>query len=36
MKAPAYIDHLLAEGASKVRPIADKTLRTVKDKTGLG
>jgi tryptophanyl-tRNA synthetase len=36
MKEPAYIDRLLAEGASQVRPIAEKTLRTVKDKVGLG
>jgi tryptophanyl-tRNA synthetase len=36
MKEPAYIDRLLAEGASKVRPIAEKTLRIVKDKIGLG
>jgi len=36
MKEPTYIDHLLAEGASKVKPIAEKTLRTVKDKIGLG
>ena len=33
---PAHIDRLLAEGASKVRPIAEKTLQTVKDKIGLG
>ncbi len=36
MKEPDQIDRLLAEGASKVRPIADKTLRTVKEKIGLG
>ena len=36
MKEPAYIDRLLVVGASKVRPIAEKTLRTVKDKVGLG
>jgi len=33
---PAYIDSLLAEGASRVRPIAEKTLAIVKDKVGLG
>jgi tryptophanyl-tRNA synthetase len=33
---PTYIDSLLAEGASKVRPIAEKTLTIVKDKVGLG
>ncbi len=36
MQNPAHIDRLLAEGASKVRPIAEKTLQTVKDKIGLG
>jgi hypothetical protein len=30
-----YIDGLLAEGISKMRPVAEKTLRTVKDKIGL-
>ena len=33
---PAYLDSLLAEGASKVRPIAEKTLGVVKNKVGLG
>ena len=33
---PGYIDSLLTEGASKIRPIAEKTLSTVKDKVGLG
>jgi len=33
---PAYLDSLLAEGASKARPIAEKTLSTVKEKIGLG
>ena len=33
---PAYLDSLLAEGASKARPIAGKTLSTVKEKIGLG
>jgi tryptophanyl-tRNA synthetase len=31
-----YVDSVLAEGASKVRPIAEKTLATVKEKIGLG
>ncbi len=33
---PGFIDSLLNEGASKARPIAEKTLATVKDKVGLG
>lgn len=33
---PTYIDSLLAEGALKVRPIAEKTLAIVKDRIGLG
>jgi tryptophanyl-tRNA synthetase len=33
---PAYIDSLLARGAARVRPIAEKTLSTVKDRVGLG
>jgi len=33
---PAHIDHLLAEGSSRVRPIAERTLAVVKDKVGLG
>jgi len=33
---PTYIDTLLTEGASKVRPIAEKTLTIVKEKVGLG
>jgi len=33
---PTYIDSLLAEGASRARPIAEKTLAIVKDKVGLG
>jgi tryptophanyl-tRNA synthetase len=36
MKDPAHIDNLLADGASKVRPMAEKTLQTIKDKIGLG
>jgi tryptophanyl-tRNA synthetase len=32
----SYIDSLLTEGASKVRPLAEKTLQAVKDKVGLG
>jgi tryptophanyl-tRNA synthetase len=31
-----YIDSLLREGAERVRPIAEKTLATVKEKVGLG
>jgi len=31
-----YVDSVLAEGASKVRPIAEKTLSTVREKIGLG
>jgi tryptophanyl-tRNA synthetase len=33
---PSYIDRLLAEGSSKVRPIARNTLGVVKEKIGLG
>ena len=33
---PTYIDSLLAEGASKVRPLAEKTLTAAKSKVGLG
>jgi len=33
---PTYIDSLLAEGASKVRPLAEKTLTAVKNKVGVG
>jgi len=33
---PTRIDSWLAEGASKVRSIAEKTLTIVKDKVGLG
>jgi tryptophanyl-tRNA synthetase len=36
MAEPAHIDYLLAEGSSKVRPVAEKTLTVVKDKVGLG
>lgn len=36
MKEPAHIDRMLAEGASKVRPIAESTLQAVKEKIGLG
>jgi tryptophanyl-tRNA synthetase len=31
-----YVDSVLAEGVSKVRPIAEKTLATVREKIGLG
>jgi tryptophanyl-tRNA synthetase len=33
---PSYLDSVLQEGASKVRPCAEKTLSVVKDKIGLG
>ncbi len=33
---PTYIDSRLAEGASRIRPIAEKTLAAVKSKVGLG
>lgn len=33
---PTYVDSLLTEGASKVQPIAEKTLTIVKSKVGLG
>ncbi|MDX9852006.1 MAG: tryptophan--tRNA ligase [Anaerolineaceae bacterium] len=33
---PSYIDQLLNEGVAKIRPIADKTLASVKDAIGLG
>jgi tryptophanyl-tRNA synthetase len=33
---PAYLDSLLVEGASRARPLAEKTLATVKEKVGLG
>jgi tryptophanyl-tRNA synthetase len=33
---PGYLDSVLKEGASKVRPRAEKTLSAVKDKIGLG
>lgn len=33
---PTYIDSLLAEGASRVRPLAEKTLAVVKSKVGVG
>ncbi|MBA7710083.1 Tryptophan--tRNA ligase [subsurface metagenome] len=33
---PSYIDSLLAEGAGKIRPVAEKTLALVKDRIGLG
>ncbi len=35
-KEPGYLDAMLKEGAVKVRPIADGTLRRVMDKVGLG
>jgi tryptophanyl-tRNA synthetase len=33
---PATIDSILAEGASRARPIAERTLKRVKEKVGLG
>ncbi|MFH0768153.1 MAG: tryptophan--tRNA ligase [Chloroflexota bacterium] len=33
---PAYIDSILAEGASHARPLAEKTLALVKERVGLG
>jgi hypothetical protein len=33
---PQHIDTLLAEGANKVRPAAEKTLALVRDKVGIG
>ncbi len=33
---PAYIENLLKEGADKVRPIAQRVVRKVNDKMGLG
>jgi len=33
---PQHIDILLAEGAKKVRPTAEKTLALVKERVGLG
>ena len=33
---PTYLDSLLKEGASRARPLAEKTLNAVKDKVGLG
>lgn len=33
---PTYIDSVLSRGASKVRPMAEKTLALVKEKVGLG
>ena len=33
---PRYIDRLLEQGASKVRPVAERTIRAVKEKIGLG
>ncbi len=33
---PTYLDSLLKEGASRARPLAEKTLSAVKDKVGLG
>ena len=32
---PATLDALLAEGAARVRPLAQRTVRTVKERVGL-
>ncbi len=36
MADPSYLERLLADGANKVRPLAEKTLRTVMERVGLG
>lgn len=36
MADPEQIDRLLAQGASRIRPIAEETLAVVKDRIGLG
>lgn len=33
---PNYLDSILTQGANKVRPLAEKTLKIVKEKIGLG
>lgn len=33
---PSYINHLLTEGAQRVRPLAERTLSLVKERMGLG
>ena len=33
---PAYLDSVLTEGASRIRPLAEQTLTIVKEKVGLG
>jgi tryptophanyl-tRNA synthetase len=35
MRDPAELDRLLAEGAARVRPMAEQTLRTAKERVGL-
>ena len=35
-KEPGYIDSMLRDGADTVRPLAERTLATVKEKVGLG
>jgi tryptophanyl-tRNA synthetase len=35
-REPGYIDSLLTEGASRVRPVAEETLAKVKQRIGLG
>lgn len=36
MEDPTTIDKMLQDGADKIRPIAEQTLKTVKEKVGLG
>lgn len=33
---PGYLDSILAQGAERIRPLAEKTLKIVKEKIGLG
>lgn len=36
MAEPTYLNSLLTESASKIRPLAEKTLNSVKDRVGIG
>jgi tryptophanyl-tRNA synthetase len=36
MAEPTYLSSLLTEGASRIRPIAERTLSLVRDRLGLG
>ncbi len=36
MAEPTYLNSLLTEGASRIRPLAEKTLNSVKDRVGIG